>query len=248
MNFLRNMAPTDKAIVFCGKKARADEVSSEASLKGFFVQCIHGDRDQVIPEILKYTFDSNHFLSHPNLQMDREQALADIRSGEVNILIATDVASRGIDIEDITHVVNFDFPRNIEEYVHRVGRTGRAGRTGISLSYFTRSDWGSAGDLIGILEEAHQDVPEELRQMKERFDAMKLRKEEENTRFGGGGGGRGRGGGGGGRGFGGGGRGGGRGGGGGGYGGGGGGGYGGGGGGGGRSYGGGGGGSYGGRY
>lgn len=59
----------------------------------------------------------------------------------------------GIDIEDITHVINYDFPRDIEEYVHRVGRTGRAGKTGISISYVTRQDWGKAGDLIKILEE-----------------------------------------------------------------------------------------------
>ena len=157
------MSPSDKAIIFCGKKARADDLSSEISLKNIPVQCIHGDRDQ----------------------QDREQALADIKSGEVNILIATDVASRGIDIEDITHVVNYDFPRNIEEYVHRVGRTGRAGRTGISLSYVTRSDWGSAEELIGILEEADQEVPEDLRNMKERFDAMKARKDREKSQMGG---------------------------------------------------------------
>ena len=72
----------------------------------FQVQSIHGDRDQ----------------------SDREQALLDLKSGQVKILLATDVASRGIDISDITYVVNFDFPRNIEEYVHRVGRTGRAGK------------------------------------------------------------------------------------------------------------------------
>lgn len=106
------------------------------------------------------------------------------------ILIATDVASRGIDIGDITHVVNYDFPRNIEEYVHRVGRTGRAGRTGISLSFFTREDWGSAGELIAILEEANQEVPDELREMKKRFEAMKERKDKERSLYGGGGGGR----------------------------------------------------------
>lgn len=104
------------------------------------------------------------------------------------ILIATDVASRGIDIGDITHVVNYDFPRNIEEYVHRVGRTGRAGRTGISLSFFTREDWGSAGELINILEEANQEVPDELREMRKRFEAMKERKDKERSMFGGGGG------------------------------------------------------------
>lgn len=96
MGFVKNMDKTEKAIIFCGKKARADDLSSEMSLQGIPVQCIHGDRDQ----------------------SDREQALEDIKTGMVNILIATDVASRGIDIGDITHVVNYDFPRNIEEYVH----------------------------------------------------------------------------------------------------------------------------------
>lgn len=96
MEFVVNMDPEEKVIIFCGKKSRADDLSSEISLKNIGCQCIHGDRDQA----------------------DREQALADIKSGEVNILIATDVASRGIDIGDITHVINYDFPRQIEEYVH----------------------------------------------------------------------------------------------------------------------------------
>lgn len=105
------------------------------------------------------------------------------------ILIATDVASRGLDIEDISHVINFDFPRNIEEYVHRVGRTGRAGKTGISLSFITREDWGSAADLIKILQEADQEYPNELNMMAERFQAMKQRQNDERARFGGRGGG-----------------------------------------------------------
>ena len=79
-----------------------------------------------------------------------------MRSGEVRFLIASDVASRGIDIKDITHILNFDFPRHAEEYVHRVGRTGRAGRTGQALSFMTREDWSKAPDLINILEEANQ--------------------------------------------------------------------------------------------
>lgn len=90
-------------------------------------------------------------------------------------------------------MVNFDFPHNIEEYVHRVGRTGRAGRKGTSISYFTRSDWAMAKELIEILEEAEQKVPDELRDMAERFAAMKDRRNRElNACFGG----RGRGGGG----------------------------------------------------
>lgn len=150
---LSEMKPEDKAMIFCGKKDRADSLSCEFALKGIECQCIHGNRDQ----------------------SDREQALADIKSGEVRILIATDVASRGIDIEDITYVVNYDFPRNIEEYVHRVGRTGRANRLGTSLSFMTRQDWGSAAELIAILEEADQEVLPELQEMAKRFAAKKDR-------------------------------------------------------------------------
>ena len=76
-------------------------------------------------------------------------------------------------------MINFDFPRNIEEYVHRVGRTGRAGRTGTSISYITRTDWGVAKELISILEEADQEVPSELREMAARFKSMKDRRANE---------------------------------------------------------------------
>jgi len=83
------------------------------------------------------------------------------------------------------HVINYDFPKNVEEYVHRVGRTGRAGRTGLSISYITREDWAIATDLIKILEEANQEVPYALREMSERFTAMKERRKNEDHRFGG---------------------------------------------------------------
>lgn len=155
------MTEIDKAIIFCGKKDRADSLSCEFVLKGINCQSIHGNRDQ----------------------SDREQALEDIKSGYVRILIATDVASRGIDIEDITYVVNYDFPRNIEEYVHRVGRTGRANRLGTSLSFFTRSNWGSAGELIEILKEANQEVSQELSDMASRFKAKKEREKSERGAF-----------------------------------------------------------------
>ncbi|XP_018565076.1 probable ATP-dependent RNA helicase DDX43 [Anoplophora glabripennis] len=155
MDFVRNMSPDQKMIVFCGKKSRADEISSELVLAGIDCQSIHGNREQ----------------------SDREQALIDIANGTVKILIATDVASRGLDIDDITHVLNYDFPKNIEEYVHRVGRTGRAGKLGESISYFTRNDWGQAKDLINILEEAQQEIPHELHNMAERYTVWKEKKD-----------------------------------------------------------------------
>lgn len=160
LDFIHSLGTEDKAIVFVGRKITADQISSDLCLNGIVCQSIHGDRDQI----------------------DREQALADLRSGEVRILVATDVASRGIDIKDITHILNYDFPRHAEEYVHRVGRTGRAGRTGIAISFFTREDWSKAADLTKILEEASQEVPEELYKMSERFSAWKERKDNERNR------------------------------------------------------------------
>ncbi|XP_014215635.1 probable ATP-dependent RNA helicase DDX43 [Copidosoma floridanum] len=172
-DFFQNMAPDDKAIIFFGKKAKVDDLGSDLALSGVKCQSIHGGREQC----------------------DREQALEDIKSGDVRILLATDVASRGIDIEDITHVFNYDFPRDIEEYVHRVGRTGRAGRTGESISLVTRRDWSLAKDLIKILEEAEQEIPTELYDMAERYEKKKSEDGRDGRRFGGGGGNRGGGGG-----------------------------------------------------
>ncbi|XP_045779015.1 probable ATP-dependent RNA helicase DDX43 isoform X2 [Maniola jurtina] len=168
-DFIKNMEENDKILIFCGRKATASHISTELIVHGINCQSLHGDRDQG----------------------DREAALDDMVDGTVNILVATDVASRGIDIKDLTHVINFDFPRQIEEYVHRVGRTGRAGRTGISLSFVTRQDWAHARELIKILEEANQEIPDELLSMAERFEAMKIRRDRDG---GGGRGGRGRGG------------------------------------------------------
>ena len=157
-DFFNNMGPDDKVMVFIGKKDSVDNIGSELALKGVRCQSIHGGREQ----------------------SDREGALEDFKIGVTNILLATDVASRGIDIEDVTHVINYDFPRDIEEYVHRVGRTGRAGRTGVSISLMTRRDWGQASHLIKILEEANQEIPEELYSMAERYEVMKKKRAEED--------------------------------------------------------------------
>ncbi|XP_064453834.1 probable ATP-dependent RNA helicase DDX43 isoform X3 [Mirounga angustirostris] len=156
--FLESMSPKDKVIVFVSRKAvsktsglivileealqitdfifcfSADHLSSDLILRHVSVESLHGNREQ----------------------SDRERALENFKTGKVRILIATDLASRGLDVLDITHVYNYDFPRNIEEYVHRVGRTGRAGRTGISITLLTRNDWRVAGELINILERARQ--------------------------------------------------------------------------------------------
>ncbi|XP_036126073.1 DEAD box protein 53 [Molossus molossus] len=157
--FLQSLSPKDKVIVFVSRKLVADDLSSDLSIQGLCVQTLHGDREQ----------------------SEREQALDDFNRGNVKILICTDLASRGLDVNDITHVYNYDFPRNIEEYVHRVGRTGRAGRTGISITLMTKSDWKTAPELIKILERSNQRIPEALAIMAEEY---KLGKQKTgNTRL-----------------------------------------------------------------
>ncbi|KFM05174.1 putative ATP-dependent RNA helicase DDX43, partial [Aptenodytes forsteri] len=155
--FIDSMKPKDKVIIFVGKKLTADDLASDFGLQGIPVQSLHGNREQC----------------------DREQALDDFKKGKVRILVATDLASRGLDVHDITHVFNFDFPRNIEEYVHRVGRTGRAGRTGEAVTLVTKNDWRVASELIDILERANQVVPNELIAMAERYKQFQIRKEIE---------------------------------------------------------------------
>jgi len=97
--------------------------------------------------------------------MQRDSVLERFRTGRTPILVATDVAARGIDVSDIQCVINFEFPKNIEDYVHRIGRTGRAGKLGKSYAFFTEEDSKLAKSLVKVLKEAQQLVPEELQDM-----------------------------------------------------------------------------------
>ncbi len=103
-------------MVFTRTKRTAQKVADELAERGFKVGAVHGDLGQVA----------------------REKALKAFREGEVDVLVATDVAARGIDIDDITHVINYQIPEDEQAYVHRIGRTGRAGKTGIAI---TLVDW-----------------------------------------------------------------------------------------------------------
>lgn len=106
------MNPEFYGLVFCQTKREVTEITEWLKRKSFKVDCIHGDRPQ----------------------RERDFILKDFRTGRVKILVATDVAARGLDINDLTHVVNFSLPREVESYVHRIGRTGRAGKKGLALS------------------------------------------------------------------------------------------------------------------
>ncbi|XP_050411929.1 probable ATP-dependent RNA helicase vasa-like [Patella vulgata] len=133
-----NDAGTDKTLVFVEQKRNADFLASYLSQSGFPTTSIHGDR----------------------LQREREEALLDFKTGKAPILVATNVAARGLDIPGVKHVVNYDLPQSIDEYVHRIGRTGRCGNIGRATSFYSHdSDSALAKSLVRILYEASQGVP-----------------------------------------------------------------------------------------
>lgn len=98
---------------------------------------------------------------------ERERALRSFRSGLTPILVATDVASRGLDIPHVAHVINFDLPRDIGDYVHRIGRTGRAGKSGLATAFFSDKNAPLAKALVELMQEANQEIPPWLNQYAE---------------------------------------------------------------------------------
>ena len=107
-----------QAIVFTATKRDADTLADNLSAQGHEASALHGDMNQ----------------------RDRTRTLTKLRHGRLRVLVATDVAARGIDIVGITHVINFDLPKFAEDYVHRIGRTGRAGASGIAVSFASGKD------------------------------------------------------------------------------------------------------------
>ncbi|XP_051986362.1 DEAD-box helicase 3 X-linked b isoform X2 [Xyrauchen texanus] len=124
-------------LVFVETKKGADALEDFLYREGYACTSIHGDRSQ----------------------RDREEALNQFRSGRCPILVATAVAARGLDISNVKHVINFDLPSDIEEYVHRIGRTGRVGNLGLATSFFNDKNGNITKDLLDILVEAKQEVP-----------------------------------------------------------------------------------------
>jgi ATP-dependent RNA helicase RhlE len=114
-----------RALVFTRTKHGANRVAEQLSRTGIRADAIHGNKSQGA----------------------RQRAIADFRDGKVRVLVATDIAARGIDIDGITHVINFDLPNVPETYVHRIGRTARAGAAGIAISFCDRAERGSLRDI-----------------------------------------------------------------------------------------------------
>ncbi|KAF9003517.1 DEAD-domain-containing protein [Hymenopellis radicata] len=124
-------------LVFVETKRMADMLSDFLMGNNLPATSIHGDRTQ----------------------REREMALQTFRTGRTPIMVATAVAARGLDIPNVTHVVNYDLPGDIDDYVHRIGRTGRAGNTGVSTAFFNRGNKNIVRELVELLREANQEIP-----------------------------------------------------------------------------------------
>lgn len=135
-NALLELLPTIEGLtlVFCETKKLADHLEEFLYQSGYATASIHGDRNQ----------------------QEREAALEAFKSGKVQILVATDVAARGLDISAVRHVINYDLPHDIDDYVHRIGRTGRAGHDGYATAFINEKNVNLVSDLLVVLEECGQ--------------------------------------------------------------------------------------------
>lgn len=116
---------------------------------------------------------------------EREYALRSFKSGNTPILVATDVAARGLDIPHVSHVINFDLPNDIDDYVHRIGRTGRAGKSGLATAFFNEKNTSLAKGLADLMKEAKQEVPDWLTQYAGRASYGGSKGRHGGARFGG---------------------------------------------------------------
>ncbi|KAG7093547.1 ATP-dependent RNA helicase ded1 [Marasmius oreades] len=129
-------------LIFVETKKMADLLSDFLMGNSLPATSIHGDRTQ----------------------RERENALHTFRTGRTPVMVATAVAARGLDIPNVTHVINYDLPSDIDDYVHRIGRTGRAGNTGVSTAFFNKGNKNIVRDLVELLREANQEIPNWLEQ------------------------------------------------------------------------------------
>jgi ATP-dependent RNA helicase DDX5/DBP2 len=128
-----------KTIIFTNYKSRCEVIVNDLKKK-FQIDSIHGDKSQY----------------------ERDQTIHKFKKGDTKILVATDVAARGLDISDVKVIINYDYPNSLDDYVHRIGRTGRSGKTGISYTLWSEENDQRAKPLVELLKKADQEIPKEL--------------------------------------------------------------------------------------
>jgi len=148
---------TARVIVFANTKRRCEALCKQVLKSGYGAVSIHGDKTQG----------------------EREAGLRDFIAGKAPVMFATDVAARGLDIQNVTHVINYDMPADLENYIHRIGRTGRAGKSGASVTFINKDyDMKCTPALIKVAEEAGAPVPTWLQKYGEKQRAAGGKKDK----------------------------------------------------------------------
>lgn len=135
-----------KTIIFVETKKKVENITRNIRRYGWPAVCMHGDKSQ----------------------QERDYVLREFRNKKGSILVATDVAARGLDVDDVKYVINFDYPSSSEDYIHRIGRTGRSQSTGTSYAFFTPQNGRQAKDLMNVLQEANQVINPKLSELASR--------------------------------------------------------------------------------
>lgn len=146
-----------------GKRKKLMEILDASNPKGTMVFVETKRNADFLASILSETSHPTTSIHGDRMQREREEALRDFKSGKMAVLIATSVAARGLDIKNVAHVINYDMPKTVDEYVHRIGRTGRVGNRGKATSFYDEEqDNAISGDLLKILTQAGQPIPDFL--------------------------------------------------------------------------------------
>eukprot|EP01091_Cochliopodium_minus_P020202 TRINITY_DN874_c0_g1_i1.p1 TRINITY_DN874_c0_g1~~TRINITY_DN874_c0_g1_i1.p1 ORF type:complete len:496 (-),score=153.47 TRINITY_DN874_c0_g1_i1:70-1557(-) len=151
MELLEEYQDKGSIIIFVDKQENCDILFRKIMEKGYLCDSLHGGKDQ----------------------LDRLSTIEDFKTHKIKIMIATSVAARGLDVKDLNMVVNYEMPNHIEDYVHRVGRTGRAGNKGVSYTFLDPEDEHFAPPLYRLLKSAKQPIPEELEKLAKNYELKK---------------------------------------------------------------------------
>lgn len=149
-----------KLLIFANTKRFVDTLTLALRRNGWPADGIHGDKTQAQRDKIIYRF----------------------KNGRAKILVATDVAARGLDVDGVTHVINYDFPNTSEDYIHRIGRTGRHENKGVSHTILTDEDARQASSLIEVLKEANQEIPQDLDDLARSHDISKMKEKQMKMR------------------------------------------------------------------
>jgi len=161
-----NKSITQNFQIFREPKAKLERLLELLNQMGPDKRVLVFTQTKIETNVLSYSLQrsgiSSRYISSNLSQMSRERVLSDFKAGNISVLVATDVASRGLDIPDVEAVVNYSFPQTIEAYVHRIGRTGRAGKRGNSYTFLTPFEFVPIKQLISVIQKSNQVVPPEL--------------------------------------------------------------------------------------